>query len=123
MDWDVIIEYFLTSAAIFFVVGIIWNTRKMLVGNAMPDEMADLAKREPPTPRQKFACWMGHHDWVSRVDLGVDVDKEQVNSKNAVNYFFFFSAPVCKHCPTQLPPRYPDAKSSGLPMGQQDTPD
>jgi len=114
MDWDVIIDVFISSAAIFFVVGILWNMRKMMIGRAMPDEMADLAERVPPTPRQKFACWMGHHDWCSRVDLGVDVDKEQVNSKNAVNYFFFFSAPVCRHCPTQLPPRYPDADDTAM---------
>lgn len=108
MDWNVVVDVSIWITTILLGVGVLWNFRRILIGRVMPDEMAELAERLPSTSRQKFACWMGQHDWVGRVDLGVKPDPAQVNSPNAINYFFFFAAPVCKHCPTQLPPRYPE---------------
>jgi len=118
MGWNDVVNISIWITTVILFVAGFWNLRRMLVGRAMPDEMAELAYRDPPTPRQKFSCWMGNHEWVSRIDLGIQPDKEQVNSSHVVNYFFFFAAPVCKHCPTQLPPRYPDAGRSDFTMEQ-----
>jgi len=101
------LDYFIWSMTIFFIIGGFWNLRKILKSAAIPDEMAEIVTREPATRKQKIACSMGQHEWVARVDLGALPDASKVNSVEAVHYFFDFAAPVCKHCPMQLPPQEP----------------
>ena len=52
---------------------------------------------------QRFWCFLGMHVWTSRTEMGLKPDKERVN-KESIAYFFEFATPICKHCPTQLPP-------------------
>ena len=73
--------------------------------NSIPDTMPDMVTREPVGIWRRIKCALEMHDWVSRVDLGGKPDPELVNGDDPVGYFLAFAAPVCKHCPRQLPPR------------------
>jgi hypothetical protein len=75
------------------------------MSGAIPDQFPELVMREEPTTMQWIACLLGQHEWVARVDMGAKPDPIRVKL-NPINYFFEFAAPVCKHCPKQLPPRF-----------------
>lgn len=70
---------------------------------SIPDTMPSVVTREPVGLWRRIACAFGMHDWTSRIDLGAKPDPERVKA-DTVNYFWAFAAPVCKHCPRQLPP-------------------
>ncbi len=76
------------------------------MSSAIPDRYPDRVTRSPATRRQRLACLFGMHDWTARVELGGDA-KEFIEGQHPVTAFFEFAAPVCRHCPTQLPPRSP----------------
>lgn len=69
------------------------------------DKMADITVRHP-TLRTKIACFFGFHEWVSRVSLGVDPVREELE-KDPTGYFWEFAVPVCRHCPKQWIARLP----------------
>ena len=71
---------------------------------SIPDTMPEIVTRQPPTASQRIWCWFGFHDWVGRTDLGGEPDRAKVNGPDLIKYFYEFAAPVCKHCPRQLPP-------------------
>ena len=71
---------------------------------SIPDQMPELVTREKHR-LPYLTCLAGIHEWVARVDLGAKPDPVKVNSNIAPTYFLDFAAPVCKHCPRQLPPR------------------
>ncbi len=71
---------------------------------AIPDRYPDRVTRAPASTRQRLACLFGFHDWTARVELGGDA-ADFIAGQNPVSAFFEFAAPVCRHCPTQLPPR------------------
>lgn len=89
-----------------FIIWGFYNVWKILQSpNVIPDTMPDMVTRAMPTSAQRWACRLGMHVWVSRVELGAEPEGEKVNGPRPVDYFFEFSAPVCKHCPKQLQPR------------------
>jgi len=80
-----------------------WMFRQMTVSSDhIADQMPHLVERPPASRGRRFQCWMGMHEWTSRIELGAKPEVKGV--QDVVGHFFAFSAPVCKHCPTQLTP-------------------
>lgn len=48
-------------------------------------------------------CWLNMHEWTCRSELGIKPDPELIKL-DAVGYFLLYAAPICKHCPKELPP-------------------
>ena len=77
-----------------------------LYDRSIPDQMPELVTREKHR-LPYLTCLAGIHEWVPRVELGGEPDPKLANSSSSIAYFMEFAAPVCKHCPRQLPPRIP----------------
>jgi len=107
MDANFVSNILIWSLGLFFVIGGIYNVYKIFhsVHTAIPDQMPDIVTRSKPTFKQRWLCRMGRHEWVARVELDGKPNPKIVNSHKVVTYFLEFAAPVCKHCPMQLPPR------------------
>ncbi len=76
------------------------------MSNVIPDRHPERVTRAEPTLGQRVSCFFGMHDWTSRVELGGDA-KAFIDGSHPVTAFLEFAAPVCRHCPSQLPPRSP----------------
>ena len=77
------------------------------MSRTIPDRRPETVTRKTPTRRQRLACLFGAHDWTARVDLGADAKDFLGDGAHPLTAFFEFAAPVCRHCPIQLPPRTP----------------
>lgn len=71
--------------------------------SAIPDQFPDMVTRQPPSLMQRFNCFTGLHDWTSRIEMGAKPDPDRIKA-DPTGYFFMFAAPICRHCPKQLPP-------------------
>jgi len=105
VDANAVSNLLILALSLLFIVWIAVTVWRMLLSNAIPDTMPGMVTRPEPAWKQRWACKMGFHEWVGRGDLGGKPDSKIVNSPRAVDYFFEFAAPVCKYCPSQLPPR------------------
>ncbi len=71
---------------------------------SIADTMPEIITREDVGWWRRLRCALGDHEWCGRVDLGGKPDRAKVNGPDLIKYFYEFAAPVCKHCPRQLPP-------------------